>query len=114
MNSPIQRGSVVWADLDPATGREQAGVRPAVVIASAGYLTNVADLVVVLPITTTDRGWLHHVRVSGPTVQLPRESFAMTEQVRTISRERITRTRGVASDAAMAEIDSWLRDFIDL
>ncbi len=39
-------------------------------IASDGYLANVPELVIVVPVTTTDRGWPHHVRINGPQVQL--------------------------------------------
>ena len=111
---PIQRGAVVWVNLDPTRGREQAGTRPAVVISSPGYLTNVPDLVIVIPVTTRDRGWPHHVALAGNQLALDRPSFAMTEQPRTIARTRITRSAGQVGQPAMAEIDQWLKDFTDL
>jgi len=111
---PLRRGSIVWIDLDPTRGHEQAGTRPAIVIASDGYLSSVPDLVIVLPVTTTDRGWPHHVSVEGPDVDLPRTSFAMTEQPRTVARSRIAGLAGTANDATMSAIDQWLRDFTEL
>lgn len=114
MSVLLQRGSIVWVDLDPTQGREQAGTRPAVVIASDGYLSNVPELVIVVPVTTTDRAWPHHVPVVGPDVELPRTSFAMTEQLRTLTRSRITGRAGAADEATMSTIDQWLRDFINL
>ncbi len=66
-----------------------------------------------MPVTTTDRGWPHHVRVEGPDVGPPRLSFAMTEQPRTIARSRITGGAGAAGDTTMALIDQWLRDFTE-
>ncbi len=114
MSERLRRGSIVWADLSPTRGREQTGIRPAVVIASDGYLANVPDLVVVVPVTTTDRGWPHHVRLQGPDVDLPRPSLAMTEQPRTVARSRITGRAGAVSTDTMAQIDQWLRDFTDL
>jgi mRNA interferase MazF len=113
MSIPLQRGSVVWVDLDPVRGREQSGHRPAIVISSDGFLANVPDLVVVLPLTTTDRGWPHHVRVAGVEVRLKRPSFAMTEQPRTISRSRIIRRAGTAGAQTMSQVTQWLRDFLD-
>jgi mRNA interferase MazF len=101
-------------DLDPTRGREQRGTRPAVVVSSGGYLTSVRDLVIVVPLTTVDRAWPHHVPIRGHHVVLPKLSFAMTEQLRTVSRERIARKSGMADDATMAEVDQWLRDFIGL
>ena len=72
------------------------------------------ELVIVLPVTTTDRAWPHHVPVGGPDVELPRRSFAMTEQPRTITRSRITGCAGTADEATMSIIDQWLRDFTNL
>lgn len=114
MSIPLQRGSILWVALSPTQGREQAGVRPAVVIASDGYLSSVPDLVIVIPVTTTDRSWPHHVPIEGPLVELPRTSFAMTEQPRTVARSRISGGAGTTSSATLAQIDQWLRDFIDL
>lgn len=108
----LHRGAAVW--VDPTRGREQAGTRPAVVIASDGYLASVPDLVIVLPVTTRDRQWPHHVRLSGVPLTLDRVSFAMTEQPRTIARSRISGHAGTVGPDAMAEIDQWLRDFTDL
>lgn len=114
VSDALQRGSVVWVNLNPTRGREQAGIRPAVVIASAGYLDNVPELVIVVPVTSRDRGWPHHVRLTGSKLTLDRTSFAMTEQPRTIARSRIAGEAGVASATCMSEIDQWLRDFTDL
>lgn len=111
MTLPLRRGSIVWVDLSPTRGREQAGSRPAVVISSDGYLANVPELVIIVPVTTTDRSWPHHVRVEGPDVDLPRPSFVMTEQPRTIARSRISGGAGSAGGPTMALIDQWLRDF---
>ena len=113
MSIPLHRGSVVWVDLSPTQGREQFATRPAIVIASDGYLANVPKLVIIVPATTTDRGWPHHVRVDGPDVDLPRPSFAMTEQPRTIARSRITGRAGSAGAGTMAQITQWLRDFTE-
>jgi mRNA interferase MazF len=110
----LHRGAAVWVNLDPTRGREQAGTRPAVVIASDGYLASVRDLVIVIPVTTRDRRWPHHVRLGGEHLALERASFAMTEQPRTIARTRITGGAGAVGPDAMAEIDQWLRDFTDL
>jgi len=114
MTESLIRGTVVWVQLDPTRSREQAGTRPAVVLSSGGYLDAVPDLAIVVPVTTRDRGWPHHVRLDGRELGLPRESFAMTEQPRTISRDRIAGRAGHADEATMAAITSWIRDFLEL
>lgn len=72
------------------------------------------NLVVVVPITAVERGWPHHVPVRGDEVALSKPSFAMTEQPRTISRERIGRHSGVADERTLAAVEQWLRDFMGL
>ena len=114
MSEPLARGAVVWADFSQTVGREQRGTRPALVVSSAGYLDSVRDLVIVVPVTSVDRGWPHHVPVRGEQARLPRASFAMTEQPRTVSEARISRRSGVVDRRTLAEIDQWLRDFIGL
>ncbi len=112
MTIPLRRGAVGWADLTPTRGREQAGRRPVVVVASDGYLEVVTTLVIVLPVTTVDRGWPNHVPLSG-TPGLDRASWAMTEQPRTVARERIVEITGIVDRECLASIDVWLRDFFD-
>ncbi|MDR1293758.1 MAG: type II toxin-antitoxin system PemK/MazF family toxin [Bifidobacteriaceae bacterium] len=111
---PLSPGDVVWAALDPARGREQAGHRPALVVASGGYLDAVTMLAIVLPVTTVDRGWPNHIRLSGPSVGLAEPSWAMTEQPRTIVRGRITARAGRVDADCLAQARQWLADFFDL
>ena len=106
-------GVVAWAALEPVRGREQGGHRPVLIVASGGYLDAVTTLVIVLPITSTDRGWPNHVRVEGSS-GLDRPSWVMTEQPRTLSRDRITGVAGEVSIDCLAAVRTWLGDFLDL
>jgi mRNA interferase MazF len=110
----LTRGAVVWVQLNPTRGREQAGTRPAVVLSSDGYLDAVPDLAIVVPVTTRDRGWPHHVQLAGRELSLPRASFAMTEQPRTISLNRISDAAGRVDEETMDAITLWIRDFVAL
>lgn len=110
----LHRGDVVWAAPDPAVGREQTGRRPAVVIAGNSYLENVTQLVVVVPVSRADRGWPNHVRLQGPDVGLAEQSFAMTEQPKTVDRRRIEKVVGHVDATTQHAIDGWLKDFLDL
>lgn len=109
----LQTGTVAWARLEPVRGREQGGSRPVVVVAGTGYLRAVTTLALVVPVTTTQRGWPNHVLLTGPT-GLPSDSWAMTEQIRTLSRDRLSRISGEVDAACLAEIRQWLSDFLDL
>lgn len=105
-------GDLIWIAPDPAIGREQGGRRPALVVASDGYLATVDALAIVVPITSVDRGWPNHVPISG--TDLSAASWAMTEQVRTISRERVVGHAGAADAQTLVEIRRWISDFLDL
>jgi mRNA interferase MazF len=110
--SDLSPGAIIWVAPDVTIGREQAGRRPALVVSSTDYLAVVDTLAVVVPITTVDRGWPNHVRVRGGELAEP--CWAMTEQVRTIARERIVGTAGHADSETVANVRTWLRDFLDL
>lgn len=112
--SEFHRGSVVWAEFDPVRGREQAGRRPALVVASDLYLEQADTLAIVVPATTINRGWPNHVLLRGPHLDLPRETFAMTEQPRTVTRDRFAGVIGVVDSETMRDVDRWLRDFLAL
>ncbi|MFK0074616.1 type II toxin-antitoxin system PemK/MazF family toxin [Arthrobacter woluwensis] len=105
-------GVIAWATLSPIKGREQGGHRPVLIISSTEYLEAVTTMVIALPITTTDRGWPNHVPVEGPS-GLDRRSWIMTEQPRTLSRERITGVAGRVTPGCLATTRLWLRDFLN-
>ena len=106
-------GTVAWTALEPVRGREQGGQRPVLIVASAGYLDAVTTLVIALPITTVDRGWPNHVQIDGPS-GLDRPSWVITEQPRTLSRDRLTGIAGEVSMSCLASVRTWLGDFLDL
>ncbi|MDN5569703.1 MAG: type II toxin-antitoxin system PemK/MazF family toxin [Propionibacteriaceae bacterium] len=114
MATELRRGHVVWAEFEPPRGREQAGRRPALVIASDAYLARADTLAIIVPVTTADRGWPNHVLLKGQELGLRRSSFAITEQPRTLTRDRIVGVMGVADDETMHDVDLWLRDFLAL
>lgn len=105
-------GDIVWADLGMGLGREQGGRRPMLVVSSNEYLA-LDTLVLAVPITSRDRGWPNHVLLSGPT-QLDRASYAMTEQVRSISRDRVAGIAGSIDADCLDRVRTYLRDFLDL
>lgn len=104
----------LWVELDPVRGREQAGRRPALLVASDLYLEQADTLAIVLPATTTDRRWPNHALLRGPRLGLSEPTFAMTEQPRTMSRDGLVGGSGAVDAATMHDVDGWLRDFLAL
>lgn len=108
----LARGAVVWADLDPGRSGAGATIRPVLVVASDLYLARAAGLAIVLPTTTTDRGWPHHVRLRGIGLMLREPAFALTEQPRTLTRDRLGTGLGVVDVDTLRAVYHWLRDFL--
>ncbi|WP_375545554.1 type II toxin-antitoxin system PemK/MazF family toxin [Kocuria carniphila] len=50
----------------------------------------------------------------GPQLGLSRATFAMTEQPRTVTRDRVVGHIGTVDAQTMREVDQWLRDFLAL
>lgn len=108
------RGDVYMVDLDPTIGREQAGQRPALIVSDDPLNRSPSGLVIVAPITGTDRGVPAHVAVVPPEGGLTKASVIMADQIRTISRRRLGRRLGAISPGTMAEVDDRLRMVLGL
>jgi mRNA interferase MazF len=106
----IKRGDIVWVNLSPTIGREQTGHRPALVISTDTYNNLVEDLAMVMPITSVKRGWSNHIKVDAGILE--KTSYIMTEQIRTISRQRLTSVAGKISPKTLREVLVWAEDFI--
>lgn len=58
-----ERGDIVWINLDPQAGREQAGHRPAIVLSTSFYNRN--GLLICCPITSKIKGYPFEVKVKS-------------------------------------------------
>ncbi len=108
------RGEIWITDLDPIVEHEQGGVRPALIVSADPFNRSQASLVIVAPITTTDRGLILQIPVDPPEGGLKRRSFIMIDQVRTISKHRLSRPIGTALSATMAVVEDRLRFLLRL
>ena len=107
--NPPSRGDVVLVDLDPTIGHEQGGQRPALVVSDDLMNSSAGGLVIIAPITGTDRGIPAHVKIAAPEGGLLKLSVIMVDQIRTISRRRIARKLGSISAQSMSRVDDRLR-----
>lgn len=57
-----KRGDAVWISLDPQSGREQAGRRPAIVLSPLLYNRKVG-LALICPITNQAKGYAFEVKI---------------------------------------------------
>ncbi len=75
-----QKGDFVIVTLDPQSGHEQKGRRPALVISNTLFNKR-TGLAIVCPITNTDRNFPFHVKVTDqPSIA----GYVMVEQVKSI------------------------------
>ncbi len=102
---------VWWAEFSPQVGHEQAGERPAVIVGSALACQLPNGLVIAVPCTSTNRGLPYQ-----PPVELNgRRGFAMCDQVKSISVDRLLRPhRGQLSNTEIAAIKFALQQMIDI
>jgi mRNA interferase MazF len=114
--SRLARPWQVWvADLNPTVGGEQRGRRPCVVVSSSLYCAFPIPMVIVVPLTTVDRGLPHHIPILSAAAGLDRPSWARTDAIRAISEQRFTSGRplGVLSPGEREAIRVQLRLMID-
>ena len=84
----ILRGDIVWADLDPTRGREQAGQRPVLVL-SQEVFNDRSGTVIAMALTSRPQkaGFPLTLELSVP--RLPKRSWVKISQIRTLSTERL-------------------------
>jgi mRNA interferase MazF len=85
-----KRGDIVLVNFNPWKQKEEVGkIRPAVIISDSVY-NEYSDLIVVIPLTTNliDDGGILRVRIKKRE-KLEKDSDAMVEQIRSISKNRI-------------------------
>jgi mRNA interferase MazF len=100
----------VWlVDLDPTRGREQAGRRPALVLSVDRFNQGPADLIILVPITSSLRPIPSHVRVNPPEGGLNRPSAVLCEAVRSVSKHRLVDRWGVVTPATMERVEDCVR-----
>ena len=115
MNIAVPSRGEIWrVDLNPTRGHEQAGVRPALVVSVDTFNHGPADLVVVLPVTSTLRGIPLHVEISPPEGGVRRRSFIKCEDIRSVAKERLVDRWGAVSARTLHAVEDRMRILLNL
>ena len=106
----ILRGEIRWADLNPVRGREQAGLRP-VLILSQDVFNERSGTVIAMALTTQTQ------RAGFPlTLELDddanKRSWVKISQIRTLAIERIGKKIGKVSPEQLARVIDGLNEII--
>lgn len=104
----IKRFAIVEVSLDPTIGSEVKKTRPCVVV-SPNELNDHIDVVMVVPFTSKKKGLPTRVKIPK-TTGLNGESYAMIDQIRSVSKQRIVRELGTVSNKVGEEVLSVLRE----
>jgi len=84
----LLRGDILWADLDPVRGREQAGRRPILVL-SQDVFNERSATVIAVAITSQEPSAGFPLTLEIRSVRLPKRSWIKISQIRTLSTERL-------------------------
>jgi mRNA interferase MazF len=109
-----KRGEIWLVNLNPTKGREPFGRRPALVISVDLFNQGPAELVVALPITSRAKGIPFHVPVDIPEGGLTKPSFIKCEDIRSISKGRLSKRLGQVSPVTLEAVEDRLRILLNL
>ena len=113
MDNPV-RGEIWLVDLNPTRGHEQGGRRPGLVVSVDLFNQGPAGLVIVLPITTKEKGIPLHVEIKAPEGGLTKRSFIKCEDIRSVSRERLVQRLGQVTRSTLDAVEDRLRILLNL
>lgn len=87
-----------YADLNPAKGREQAGLRPVLII-SGNLLNQYMDIVICCPLTSKVKNYKGNPVLEPNKVNnLKQRSEVLTFHIRSVSKQRLVRMIGKVSN----------------
>ncbi len=107
----ILRGEIYWADLSPMRGREQAGLRPVLVISHDVFNAS-SGTVIALAITSQPQRAGFPLTLEVQSAKLPKRSWVKTSQIRTLSTERLGRRLAFVAPDELARIVDALFDLV--
>ncbi len=106
MDEQIKRGEIYYADLSPVVGSEQGGVRPVLIIQND--IGNKYSPTVIVSAITSQLGKAKlptHIDLSAEKYNLPKNSVALLEQIRTLDKRRLRDKVTTLDEAKMKEVN---------
>ena len=109
MDGQIKRGEIYYADLSPVVGSEQGGVRPVLIIQND--VGNKYSPTVIVSAITSQLGKAKlptHIELPAEKYNLPKNSVALLEQIRTLDKRRLQENVTTLSPDKMREVNKSL------
>ncbi|MGD0946549.1 MAG: type II toxin-antitoxin system PemK/MazF family toxin [Candidatus Binatia bacterium] len=107
----VLRGYVVWADLNPSRGHEQAGMRPVVVL-SHDIFNERSGTVIAMAVTSQPQRAGFPLTIELKEVRLPKRSWVKISQIRTLSVERLGTKLGRVTPEELDRLVDGLNEII--
>ncbi|MBC8183774.1 type II toxin-antitoxin system PemK/MazF family toxin [candidate division KSB1 bacterium] len=107
----ILRGDLIWADLNPVKGSEQAGNRPVLVI-SHDVFNERSRTIIALAITSQAQRAGFPLSYEISCKNLPKRSWVKINQIRTLSFERLGNKIGHISSEELSDIIDGLNEIV--
>ncbi|MDQ2720350.1 MAG: type II toxin-antitoxin system PemK/MazF family toxin [Bacteroidota bacterium] len=110
----IKRGNVFLASLDPTIGNEINKTRPVIVI-SNDINNEFSNTVTVIPLTSnTIKLYPFEILLKSGIANLPKDSKARTDQIRTIDKSRIIKEIGSLPSIIISNLENAIKIHLNL
>lgn len=111
----LNSGDVVDLDLGSPAGREAGFLHPAIVVSAQRILDGGPNVIQIVPLTSTVRGFDSEVRVRSEIGNgLDRLSAAQCQHVGAVAPSRVLRVRGNVGPVILAQIRETLSVILDI
>jgi mRNA interferase MazF len=107
----ILRGDVIWADLNPVRGHEQAGLRPVVVISEDVFNAR-SGTVIAMAVTSQPQRAGFPLTLELTSIKLPKRSWVKISQIRTLSVQRLGKKVGQVSPEELDRLIEGLNEIV--
>jgi mRNA interferase MazF len=107
----ILRGDIVWANLNPVVGHEQAGRRPVVVL-SADVFNERSGTVIAMALTSQPQRVGFPLAVELESVKVGKPAWVKISQIRTLSTRRLGKKLGRVSPEELQRLIEGLNEIL--
>ena len=105
----VKRGEIYYADLSPAVGSEQGGIRPVLIVQNDVGNRHSPTVIAAAITSQRDKSRLPtHIEVSADTCGLSKDSVVLLEQIRTIDKKRLKDRMGELDNTSMNRVNTAL------
>ncbi len=101
----IKRGDIYYADLNPAVGSEQGGIRPVLVVQNDVGNCYSPTIIIAVLTSKSKKKLPTHISIHSGEGNIAMDSTVLLEQLRTIDKFRLQKYVGSISGEIMDRID---------